>query len=217
MLILQEASRGCSPIRIGEWGKGLTPSHIGFHSSKNYPFQDQYWEMWVIHFTHTELVTEWCGATWHGQVSHILGQHPLIAFFFLSGNGWQVFSLLRKNPSSWFTLLRCSSAISTFPYEGNNVLNTGQLLQLMFEFVCSKSHGNPHSVVTWRWDWYVMQSYPTTGLDRSLGLQEIEAPIIPDNQQMMVIRLSDLCTGCLYPHELLEAKLIPGPQHSQEE
>jgi hypothetical protein len=150
-------------------GRGLYQTTQDF-TVQEWPFsRPTLRDVWIIHFTHTELVSEWCGVTSHEQVSHTLGKHPLTTFS-LSGNGWQAFSLLRKNPSSQLTLLRCSSAISPFRYEGNIVFNIGQLLQFIFEFVCSKSHVNPHSVIMWSWDWYVIQSYATTGLDRSLRL-----------------------------------------------
>jgi len=41
-----------------------------------------------------------------------------------------------------------------------------------------------------------------TGLDRPWGFQEIEASRFQDNRQMKVVRLSALCTGCLYPQEI---------------
>ena len=44
----------------------------------------------------------------------------------------------------------------------------------------------------------IIKSNPITGLDRPLGLQEVEAPIFLDNQHMKVVRLSDLRTGRLY-------------------
>jgi hypothetical protein len=40
---------------------------------------------------------------------------------------------------------------------------------------------------------------PITGLDRPLGLQEVEAPRFLDNRHMKMVRLSDLRTGSLYP------------------
>jgi hypothetical protein len=43
------------------------------------------------------------------------------------------------------------------------------------------------------------KSVPTTGLNRPLGLQEVEAPRFLDNWHMKVVRLSDLRTGRLYP------------------
>jgi hypothetical protein len=49
----------------------------------------------------------------------------------------------------------------------------------------------------WRWRW----SFPTTGLDRPLGFQEVEAPEFLDNWRRKVVRLSALCTGRLYPQE----------------
>jgi hypothetical protein len=49
---------------------------------------------------------------------------------------------------------------------------------------------------------YLSKSYPITGLDRPLGLQEVEAPRILENWYMDVARLSTLTTGCLYPQEI---------------
>jgi hypothetical protein len=43
--------------------------------------------------------------------------------------------------------------------------------------------------------------FSTTGLDRPLGFQEVEAPEFLDNRHMKVVRLSALCTGRLYPRE----------------
>ena len=43
------------------------------------------------------------------------------------------------------------------------------------------------------------QSNPITGLDRSWGFQEDEAPRFQDNRHMKVVRLSALRTGRLYP------------------
>jgi hypothetical protein len=40
---------------------------------------------------------------------------------------------------------------------------------------------------------------PITGLDRPLGLQEVEAPTFQDNRYMKVVRLSALHIGRLYP------------------
>jgi hypothetical protein len=42
-------------------------------------------------------------------------------------------------------------------------------------------------------------SNPITGLDRPLGLHEVEAPRFLDNQHMKMVRLSALLTGRLYP------------------
>jgi len=42
------------------------------------------------------------------------------------------------------------------------------------------------------------QNDPSTGLDRPLGFQEVEAPIFPDNQYKQVVRLSDVHTGRIY-------------------
>ena len=42
------------------------------------------------------------------------------------------------------------------------------------------------------------KSKPVTGLDRPWGFQVVEAPIFRDNQQMKLVELSALRTGCLY-------------------
>ena len=42
-----------------------------------------------------------------------------------------------------------------------------------------------------------------TGLDRSGGFQEVEAPRFQDNRHMKVVSLSALCTDCLYPQEIV--------------
>ena len=61
------------------------------------------------------------------------------------------------------------------------------------------------------------KSNPITGLDRPWGFQEVEAPRFQDNRHMKVVRLSALCTGCLYPRKyswysfLLEAESTLGP------
>jgi hypothetical protein len=46
-----------------------------------------------------------------------------------------------------------------------------------------------------------IKSFPSTGLDRPLGFQEVEAPEFLDNRHMKVVKLSALCTGRLYPQE----------------
>jgi len=43
------------------------------------------------------------------------------------------------------------------------------------------------------------QKQPCTGLDRPWGFPEVQAPRFPHNKHMKVVRLSALCTGCLYP------------------
>ena len=45
---------------------------------------------------------------------------------------------------------------------------------------------------------------------RPIWFQEVEAPRFPDNQNKKVVRLSALCTGCLYPPEY-----IPGTHFCQ--
>jgi len=47
--------------------------------------------------------------------------------------------------------------------------------------------------------WY---SNPITGLDRSSGFQNDEAPRFQDNRHMKMVRLLTLCTGRLYPQEI---------------
>jgi len=42
-----------------------------------------------------------------------------------------------------------------------------------------------------------------TGLDRTWGFQEFEAPRFLDNRHMKVVRLSALRSGRLYPQEIL--------------
>jgi hypothetical protein len=46
-----------------------------------------------------------------------------------------------------------------------------------------------------------VKSFPTTGQDRPVGFQEIEAPEFLDNRHIKVVRLSALRTGRLYPQE----------------
>jgi len=48
-----------------------------------------------------------------------------------------------------------------------------------------------------------ISSNPITGLDRPWGFQEVEAPRFQDSRHMKVVRLSALCTGRLYPQEIL--------------
>jgi hypothetical protein len=48
----------------------------------------------------------------------------------------------------------------------------------------------------------INQSNPITGLDRTLGFQEVEAPRFHDNRHMKVARLSALRTGRRYPQEI---------------
>jgi hypothetical protein len=47
------------------------------------------------------------------------------------------------------------------------------------------------------------ESSPITGLDRSLGFQEVVAPIFIDKRHMKVVTLSALRTGRLYLQEIL--------------
>ena len=47
----------------------------------------------------------------------------------------------------------------------------------------------------------VFSSFPTTGLDRPLGFQEVEGPEFLHSRHMKVIRLSALRTSRLYPQE----------------
>jgi hypothetical protein len=44
----------------------------------------------------------------------------------------------------------------------------------------------------------IIKSNPITGLDRPLGLQEVEAPRFLDNRHMKVLSLLALRTGRLY-------------------
>jgi hypothetical protein len=43
--------------------------------------------------------------------------------------------------------------------------------------------------------------FPSTGLERPLGFQEVKAPEFLDNLHIKVVRLSALRTGPLYPQE----------------
>jgi len=45
------------------------------------------------------------------------------------------------------------------------------------------------------------KAIPFTGLDRPSGFQEVEGPRFYDSRHMMVLRLSALRTGRLYPQE----------------
>jgi hypothetical protein len=59
---------------------------------------------------------------------------------------------------------------------------------------------------------------PITGLDRPLGFQKVEAHRFLDNRHMKVVRLSDLCTGCLYPPSNTPGTHLSQPQgHSATE
>jgi hypothetical protein len=61
---------------------------------------------------------------------------------------------------------------------------------------------NPRLKPLGLWDRHFgMLSFPTTGLDRPLGFQEVEAPEFLENRHMKVVRLSALRTGRLYPQE----------------
>jgi len=60
----------------------------------------------------------------------------------------------------------------------------------------------------WTWlsfsPWmYFKKSNPCTGLHRPWWFQEVEPPRFQDNRHMKVVRLSALCSGCLYPQEIL--------------
>jgi hypothetical protein len=48
---------------------------------------------------------------------------------------------------------------------------------------------------------YNVKNFPTTGLDRPLEFQEVEAPEFLENRRIEVVRLSALRTGRLYPQE----------------
>ena len=66
-----------------------------------------------------------------------------------------------------------------------------------------------HVAVSYQFSWCTVysanirqtkrQSNPITGLDRSWGFQEVEAPRFQDNRHMKVVRLSALRTGRFYP------------------
>jgi hypothetical protein len=62
-----------------------------------------------------------------------------------------------------------------------------------------------NDAITWdRWIFYRIlkkKSFPSTGLDMTLGSLEAEAPEFLDNRHMKVVRLSALRTGRLYPQE----------------
>jgi hypothetical protein len=53
-----------------------------------------------------------------------------------------------------------------------------------------------------------IKSFPATGLDRTLGFQEVEVPEFLDNRHMKVVRLSALSTGRLYPQELFHISIL---------
>jgi hypothetical protein len=48
----------------------------------------------------------------------------------------------------------------------------------------------------------IPKSYPCTGLDRLLELQEVETPRFQDSRHIKVARLSGLLAGRLYPQEI---------------
>jgi hypothetical protein len=77
---------------------------------------------------------------------------------------------------------------------------------LFFYFICATDY----------LQMFLLFSFPATGLERPLGLQKAEAPEFLNNQHMKVVRLSALCTGCLYPQEgflvLISVKRLSRPQ-----
>jgi hypothetical protein len=62
-------------------------------------------------------------------------------------------------------------------------------------------YGNPIAYSLF-WPYYYIKSSPITGLDRPWGFQEFEATRFHDNRHMEEVRLSELCTGRLYPQEI---------------
>ena len=66
-----------------------------------------------------------------------------------------------------------------------------------------------HSEYVWS-DLSTRWNNPCTGLDRTWGFQEVEAPTFQDNWHMKVVRLSDLRTGRIYSPEN-----IPGTHFCQ--
>ena len=61
---------------------------------------------------------------------------------------------------------------------------------------------------------FLCKSYPITGLERPLGLQEVEAPCeFLDSCHMKVVRLSALCIGCLpSSHEIFLVIISARPE-----
>ena len=57
-------------------------------------------------------------------------------------------------------------------------------------------------------------SNPCTGLDRSWGLQEVEAPSFQDNRHMKVVRFSALRTGRLYLQQIFLVRVYLGDRGS---
>ena len=51
--------------------------------------------------------------------------------------------------------------------------------------------------------WHYCKGAPIRGLNSPWGFQEVEAPRFQDNQLIKVVRLLALCTGHLYPQEIL--------------
>ena len=102
--------------------------------------------------------------------------------------------------------------------------------------LCYPDGYSPWATGTWRWRHYIPLRYwktlasnprgngkgkgksnPITGLDSHCGFQQVEAPRFQDNWHMKVVRLSALCTACLYPPRkyswysfLLEAESTAG-------
>jgi hypothetical protein len=59
------------------------------------------------------------------------------------------------------------------------------------------------------------KSNPTTGLDRPLGFQEVEATKFLGSQHMKMVRLSALCTSHLCPPKEISMILISVKRLSQ--